>query len=137
MKWRRASNGALSVLRKSIASYAITWLGSCLRSRDEPIEWEALIYAKDEDSKMAGSILKFAAALVVLLAPFGACAAIGDFTGTSSPTVIVPQTTPAPQTPAYPTPPIGTYGAGVFVPQAPRTLRNHTVAPRVVAPAYH
>jgi hypothetical protein len=86
---------------------------------------------------MAGGILKFGTVLVVLLAPFGAWAAIGDFTGTSSPTVIVPQTTPAPQTPAYPTPPIGTYGAGAFVPQAPRTLRNHTVAPRVVAPAYH
>jgi len=86
---------------------------------------------------MASNILKFGAALIVLYAPFGARAAIGDFTGTSSPTVIVPQTTPAPQTPAYPTPPIGTYGAGAFVPQPPRTLRSHTIAPRVVAPAIH
>jgi hypothetical protein len=84
---------------------------------------------------MVSSILKFGAALTILFAPFGARAAIGDFTGTSSPTVVIPQTTPAPQTPAYPTPPIGTYGAGAFVPRAPRTLHNHTVAPRVVAPA--
>ena len=80
---------------------------------------------------MAGGMLKIGAMLIVLTTPFDAFAAIGDLTGTSSPTVIVPQTTPAPQTPAYPTPPIGTYGAGVI---APRALRNHTAAPRVVTP---
>jgi hypothetical protein len=80
---------------------------------------------------MAARILKIVAMLVVLAAPFDAFAAIGDLTGTSSPTVIVPQTTPAPQTPAYPTPPVGTYGGGAI---APRILRNHTAVPRVVAP---
>jgi hypothetical protein len=84
---------------------------------------------------MAGGMLKIGAMLIVLTTPFDAFAAIGDLTGTSSPTVIVPQTTPAPQTPAYPTPPIGTYGAGAIVPRASRALRNHTAAPRVVAPA--
>jgi hypothetical protein len=57
---------------------------------------------------MAGGILKIGAMLIGLAMPLDAFAAIGDLTGTSSPTVIVPQTTPAPQTPAYPTPPIGT-----------------------------
>ena len=56
---------------------------------------------------MAGGMLKIGAVLIVLATPFDAFAAIGDLTGTSSPTIIVPQTTPAPQTPAYPSPPIG------------------------------
>ena len=83
---------------------------------------------------MAGGILKIGAMLIGLAMPLDAFAAIGDLTGTSSPTIIVPQTTPAPQTPAYSTPPIGTYGAGAVAPRALRPLRNHTAVPRGVAP---
>ena len=75
-------------------------------------------------------ILTFGAALIALAIPVEVFAAAGDLTESSPPVVVVPQTTPAPQTPAYPTPPIGTYGVGAV---APRFLR-HT-APHVVAPS--
>jgi hypothetical protein len=63
---------------------------------------------------MANAHLRCGALLVGLLASTAALAAIGDFTGTSTPTVIIPPSTPAPQTPAYPSPPIGTVGPGYF-----------------------
>ena len=91
---------------------------------------------------MAGRILKVGAVLAVVAASYDASAAIGDLTGTSTPTVIIPETTPGPQTPAYPTPPIGTYGAGAVAPRA-RSLRYLRYpaavprAPRVVAPPIH
>jgi hypothetical protein len=52
--------------------------------------------------------LRYSAFLFVLIAP-GVCFAdgIGDYTGTSTPQVITPGVVAAPQTPAYPPPPIG------------------------------
>jgi hypothetical protein len=81
-----------------------------------------------------GNIVKIGVALIIVAVPFEALAAIGDLTGTSSPTVVVPQTTPAPQTPAYPTPPIGAYGGWAIAPHVSRAWRSHPTAPRVVAP---
>ena len=53
--------------------------------------------------KRAALLIAFTASGVTLAGADG----IGSYTGTSTPQVIVPQTTPAPQTPAYPSPPIG------------------------------
>ena len=82
---------------------------------------------------MAKNSLKMGALLIVLACPIESNAAIGDFTGTSSPTVITPQTTEAPQTPPYPTQPFGTE-----IPVAPRGFSHHMnaphTAPRVVTP---
>ena len=44
---------------------------------------------------------------IALLAPAASNAQVRNSSAISPPMVIVPQTTPAPQTPAYPTPPIG------------------------------
>jgi hypothetical protein len=68
--------------------------------------------------------------IVLLLGLTGstaAYAAIGDFTGTSSPTVITPPTTPAPQTPAYPAPPIGS-DQGFFYAPRPRATTHYNRA---------
>ena len=70
--------------------------------------------AKTGDTMMAISSLRYGAVLFALLAPAAAFAAIGEFTGTSSPTVVTPPSlAPAPQTPAYPPPRMGEdlYGA--------------------------
>jgi hypothetical protein len=62
------------------------------------------------DDQMIENALKRAALLIAFSvsgATLSAADGIGGFTGTTTPQVIVPQTTPAPQTPAYPSPPIG------------------------------
>jgi hypothetical protein len=62
------------------------------------------------DGHMIENALKRAALLIVFTASgvsLSAADGIGGFTGTTTPEVIVPQTTLAPQTPAYPPPPIG------------------------------
>jgi hypothetical protein len=52
--------------------------------------------------------LRYSAFLFVLIAPCVCFAdGIGDYTGTSTPQVITPGVIAAPQTPAYPPPPIG------------------------------
>ena len=73
---------------------------------------------------MANAHLRCGALLIGLLASTAALAAIGDFTGTSTPTVVTPPTTPAPQTPAYPPPPIGTVGPGYFNAPLPPPARR-------------
>jgi hypothetical protein len=77
--------------------------------------------------------LKSGLAAVALLAPIAGQAAngIGSVTGTSTPEVVTPQTSPAPQTPAYPQPPIGTE-QGLIIAPAPA---GHAAPPRVVMPA--
>jgi Chromate transporter len=64
---------------------------------------------------MTSNVLKYPVLLIALIAPAATCPAaegIGSFTGTSTPEVITPPTTAAPQTPAYPSPQTGpTYGA--------------------------
>jgi hypothetical protein len=87
-----------------------------------------------ERAAVARRTLSAGLILAALVFPFGASAAIGDHTGTSTPDVIVPETAPAPQTPAYPTPPVGANGIGVASPRAHRQFRNNTAAPRVIAP---
>jgi hypothetical protein len=67
--------------------------------------------------------VRFAAVLVALTIQGVArteAAGIGDYTGTSTPQVIVPQTTFAPQTPAYSAPQIGPTFIG-----APGTRFHH------------
>jgi hypothetical protein len=66
---------------------------------------------------MTTTIFKCSALLIALIAPLGAYA---EDDNTSPPGVVVPQTTPAPQTPAFPSPPIG---ANNFAPAAP-TVRS-------------
>jgi hypothetical protein len=50
------------------------------------------------------------------LAPVASYAQVGNSSGISPPMVIVPQTTPAPQTLAYPPPPIGQQNFSGFQP---------------------
>ncbi len=57
----------------------------------------------DNALKRTALLIAFTASGVTLADADG----IGAHTGTSTPQVIVPQTTPAPQTPAYPPPQIG------------------------------
>jgi hypothetical protein len=83
---------------------------------------------------MTRNMLGAAVAAFILGFPLNAVAEIGDWTGTSTPTVIIPQTVPAPQTPPYPTPPPGSEGVGLPSPHAPRGAANRTAAPRVVTP---
>jgi hypothetical protein len=59
-------------------------------------------------------------------ATLSAADGIGGFTGTTTPQVIVPQTTPAPQTPAYPSPPIGPVFVG---PPVARFHHHHWRSP--------
>jgi hypothetical protein len=54
---------------------------------------------------------------------------IGDFTGTSTPTVITPQMTPAPQTPAYPPPRIGADAGFIYLPAPRAHMHRHSGAP--------
>jgi hypothetical protein len=56
------------------------------------------------------------AVALVALAPVASYAQVGNSSGISPPMVIVPQTTPAPQTPAYRTPPIGQQSFSGFQP---------------------
>jgi hypothetical protein len=80
---------------------------------------------------MTGKIIKCGAVLIALAAPIAAHAAngIGSVTGTSTPQVVTPPTTAAPQTPATSSPPIGTTSPGIAGPATP-------VAPsRVGAPS--
>jgi hypothetical protein len=56
------------------------------------------------------------AVALVALSPVASYAQVGNSSGISPPMVIVPQTTPAPQTPAYPTPPIGQQSFSGFLP---------------------
>jgi hypothetical protein len=53
---------------------------------------------------------------LVALAPVASYAQMGNSSGVSPPMVIVPQTTPAPQTPAFPPPPIGQQNFSGFQP---------------------
>jgi hypothetical protein len=65
---------------------------------------------------MASDIIKAGVISIALLAPIMAYAAdngIGGITGTSTPQVVTPPTTAAPQTPANPSPPIGTTSPGI------------------------
>jgi hypothetical protein len=78
---------------------------------------------------MTSNVLKCGALLIALIAPVETRA---EDNNTSPPTVIVPQTTPAPQTPAYPPPPVGANAFGVVAPRASGSVRS---APHVVAPA--
>jgi hypothetical protein len=82
---------------------------------------------------MKSAWLVAAAIATALMIPMASQAAngIGAVTGTPSPEVVSPQTTPPPQTPAYPQPPIGT-NQGLIVAPAPV---GHASAPRVVSPA--
>ena len=82
-------------------------------------------------------VLKWSALLVALAAPIAAHAQIGNFTGTSTPTVVTPQTSPAPQTPAQPTLPPGANGPSVGVNGGLSAAHNHVAAPRVVTPHSH
>jgi hypothetical protein len=78
---------------------------------------------------MTSNIIKWGVVSIPLLAPMAAYAAdngIGDVTGTSTPQVVTPPTTAAPQTPANPSPPIGTTSPGVGA-QAP-AVPNRTSA---------
>jgi hypothetical protein len=73
-----------------------------------------------------------AAALLIGLSSTAADAgAIGDFTGTSTPTVVTPQMTPAPQTPAYPPPRIGADAGYIYLPAPRAHLHHHSAAPQV------
>ena len=56
---------------------------------------------------------------------------IGDFTGTSTPTVVTPQTTPAPQTPAYPGPRVGADSGFVYAPADHLQVHHRGAAPQV------
>jgi hypothetical protein len=56
------------------------------------------------------------AVALVALAPVASYAQMVNSGEISPPMVIVPQTTPAPQTPAYPTPPIGEQNFSGFLP---------------------
>jgi hypothetical protein len=53
---------------------------------------------------------------LVALVPVASYAQVGNSSEISPPMIIVPQTTPAPQTPAYPTPPIGQQSFSSFQP---------------------
>jgi hypothetical protein len=70
--------------------------------------------------------LKYSAFLFAFIAP-GVCFAdgIGDHTGTSTPQVVTPGVIAAPQTPAYPPPPIGPIGG----PAVSSYSHYHDVAP--------
>jgi hypothetical protein len=81
------------------------------------------------DGHMVENALKRAALLVAFTAwgvSLSAADGIGGFTGTTTPEVIVPQTTPAPQTPAYPSPTIGPVFVG---PPVGRFHHHHWRAP--------
>jgi hypothetical protein len=78
---------------------------------------------------MANIRLRGGVMLPVLIAATAAYAAIGDFTGTATPTVVTPPTTPAPQTPPYPQPPIGTSGGFFYAPVARPMPRGRGGAP--------
>lgn len=78
---------------------------------------------------MTSTVLKCSALLIALIAPVETRA---EDNNTSPPTVVVPQTTPAPQTPAFPPPPIGANAFGVVAPRTPGPVRG---APHVVTPA--
>lgn len=79
---------------------------------------------------MANVRLRGGLMLAGLLAATAAYGAIGDFTGTPTPTVVTPPTTPPPQTPPYPQPPVGTTSPGFFyAPVAPPTPRGRGGAP--------
>jgi hypothetical protein len=56
---------------------------------------------------------------------------IGDFTGTSTPTVVTPQMTPAPQTPAYPGPRVGADAGFIYAPAARVHAHHRGGAPQV------
>ena len=74
-----------------------------------------------EDFQMSVRLF-FLAIAMGLVAPTIGYAGISEHTNTSEPVVVVPQTTPAPQTPAYPAPNPGL--TGPIVPQfAPRHVR--------------
>jgi hypothetical protein len=83
---------------------------------------------------MTNNTFKYAALIIAWMAPISTCSAdgIGSFTGTSTPQVITPHTTEAPQTPAYPEPPIGTNSA-IFVGR--QRHAHHVHVPRTVIPA--
>jgi hypothetical protein len=66
---------------------------------------------------MSNSFRTFILAVtLVALAPVASYAQMVNSGEVSPPMVIVPQTTPAPQTPAYPTPPIGQQSFSGFLP---------------------
>jgi hypothetical protein len=66
---------------------------------------------------MSSSLTSCALAVaLVALAPVASYAQMNSSTGISPPMVIVPQTTPGPQTPAYPPPPIGQQNFSGFQP---------------------
>jgi hypothetical protein len=69
--------------------------------------------------------------LIALLASVSNVAAegIGSVTGTSTPQVVTPRTTAAPQTPAQPSPPIGTTTPTVMAPVAPNRATPGLIAP--------
>jgi hypothetical protein len=73
---------------------------------------------------MDRTLARHVALLFILIAPVHTYAASFDGLddNTAPPTVIVPSTTAAPQTPAYPTPPIGANGFPNYAPyfQAPQ-----------------
>ncbi|WP_158817600.1 hypothetical protein [Methylocapsa sp. S129] len=84
---------------------------------------------------MTNNVRRRCALLIAFMASMATGAAasgIGDITGTSTPEVVTPSTTPAPQTPAYPSPPVGS-GAPAF-PGSPYAAHQRMSAPRVVAP---
>jgi hypothetical protein len=87
---------------------------------------------------MTNNVLKICALTMALLAPGAACAAkgIGSVTGTTTPEVVTPQTSAPPQTPAQPSPPIGTTGFVAVQPSMAQPAPYHT-APIVARPPAH
>jgi hypothetical protein len=86
---------------------------------------------------MTCNIIKCSVVSIALLAPIAVYAAdngIGGFTGTSTPQVVTPPTTAAPQTPANPSPPIGTTspGIGALAPVAPNRMSAPSGSPAKV-----
>jgi hypothetical protein len=65
---------------------------------------------------MIPTLLRAAAALAIAIFPLAGARAQQSDSNTSPPSVVVPHTTPAPQTPAYPQAPVGTEGGGPAAP---------------------
>jgi hypothetical protein len=76
---------------------------------------------------VTNKLFRHGALLIALFAPAAAQA------DNSAPTVVTPQTTPAPQTPASPAPPMGTSSPGIAGP-AQEIAPGRMGAPNVVAP---
>jgi len=90
------------------------------------------------EAPMMNNVLKYCVLTIALLAPAAAYSAngIGSVTGTTTPEVVTPQMSAPPQTPAQPSPPIGTTGFVAVQPSMAQPAPNH-MAPTVVRPPAH